>query len=249
MRFVKLLHKWLSVIVALQILIWLGSGLFFNLMDHSKASGKENLVRVSQPKDIDHTRLLPVRFIINQHELISVESANPQKINSLRLIYLLDHPYYLLNHRKALYPHFDNEHSLIDAYSGKVKVIDSAMAKALAVASYSGKGQATSVVKIIAPMEDILKEENTSWRINFNDSINTSVYIDASSGRLVGHSNDDKRFADLFFKLHFMDYGLLGKSGSFNNGLIIFFSVLTLLLCLTGATWVVELVRKGRYRL
>ena len=31
---VKSLHKWLSLLVFVQLLIWLGTGLFFNLMDH-----------------------------------------------------------------------------------------------------------------------------------------------------------------------------------------------------------------------
>lgn len=249
MRLVRLLHKWLSVIVALQILIWLGSGLFFNLMDHRNASGKANMNNTIKAIEIDHARLLSTGSIIHRYELLSANPSKLKKINSIRLIQLLDHPYYLLNHKKALYSHFYNEHSLIDAYSGEIKIIDSAMAKALALASYRGTGLVISIEKSLAPFEDMLKEENTSWRVNFNDDTNTSVYIDASSGRLVGHSNDDKRFADLFFKLHFMDYGLLGKRGSFNNGLVIFFSLLTLLLCLTGATWVVDLIRKGRYRL
>lgn len=248
MRLIKLLHKWLSVIVALQLLIWLGSGLFFNMMDHSKARGNANQISMSQPIDIEHTRLLTPSRILSQLESTLEQQTSKKRVNSLKLIQLLNQPYYLLNHKQGLYAHFYNEHSLINAYTGEVKIIDNVMAQALAQATYGGNGQVISVFKRSAPLDDMLKEENTVWQVDFDDAEYTSVYIDASSGRLVGHSNDDKRFADFFFKLHFMDYGVMGKMGSFNNGLIVFFSLITLLLCLTGAVWVVELLRKGRYK-
>lgn len=225
---------------------------FFNLMDHSKASGNANRINMSKSIHIDHTRLLAPSTIIKALALQSAskdqKTTVQRRVNSLKLIPLLNQPYYLLNHKRGLYAHFYNEHSLIDAYTGEPKIIDEVMAQALAQSTYSGNGQVVSVVKLHAPMEDMLKEENTAWQVNFTDEVSTSVYIDASSGRLIGHSNEDKRFADFFFKLHFMDYGVLGKIGSFNNGLIIFFSLITSLLCLTGVVWVIELLSKGRYK-
>lgn len=250
MQQIKLLHKWLSVIVALQLLIWLASGLFFNLMDHSKARGNANQVPMSTTLAIDHKRLLAPSAILQAFEFSQQKIlASPKRVYSLKLIQLLNQPYYLLNHKQGLYAHFYNEHSLINAYTGQQQVIDKIMAQSLAQATYSGNGQITLVEKRIAPLSDMPKEENSAWQINFDDDINTSVYIDAGSGRVVGHSNDDKRFADFFFKLHFMDYGVMGKIGSFNNGLIIFFAMLSLLFCLTGMIWVVELLRRGRYKL
>ena len=54
---IKSLHKWLSLLVFIQLFIWLGTGLFFNLMDHDKAGG--NQYRQAFVKhDIDHHRLL-----------------------------------------------------------------------------------------------------------------------------------------------------------------------------------------------
>lgn len=249
MRLIKSLHKWLSVLVALQLLIWLGSGLFFNLMDQSKARGNEYRIQVTESAVIDHARLLDPSFIIKQHEQRKNELKNKrQVVNSIKQIELLGQPYYLLNHRQGLYQHFYNKHSLVNAYTGKQKDIDDAMAQAIASSTYGGKGDISSSIKISPPIDDFPKEKNTTWQINFNDELNTSVYIDASSGRLVGHSNDDKRFADFFFMLHFMDYGFTGTIGSFNNWQIIFFALLTLVFCLTGAFWVVELARKGRYK-
>lgn len=240
MRLIKSLHKWLSILVALQLLIWLGSGLFFNLMDHSKARGNEYRVKAAEAAVIQHTRLLAPSNILKQNELKQPKQA----VNAIKIIELLGKPYYLLNHHQGLYQHFYNEHSLINAYTGEQKIIDDAMAQAIARNTYSGYGDISSSIKVSPPIDDFLKEQNTVWQVNFDDELNTSVYVDASSGRLVGHSNDNKRFVDFFFMLHFMDYGSVG---GFNHWLIMFFALLTVIFCLTGVIWVVELVSKGRY--
>lgn len=246
MRLIKSLHKWLSVIVALQLLIWLGSGLFFNLMDHSKARGNEYRIKPLGATVIEHARLLEPITMLKQLELRQSELKQPmQVVNSIKIIELLGKPYYLLNHHQGLYQHFYNEHSLINVYTGEQKTINDDMAQAIAGNTYSGNGAISSTIKVSPPIDDFLKEQNTVWQVNFDDELNTSVYVDASSGRLVGHSNDDKRFADFFFMLHFMDYGSVG---SFNNWQIMFFALLTLVFCLTGMIWVVELVSKGRYQ-
>lgn len=237
MKLIKFLHKWLSLFVVLQLMIWLGSGLFFNLMDHSKARGNEFRVNTANIAKLDSSRLLEPRTILKQQV---------KPVTSIKQVFLLEQPYYLLNHHLGLYKHFYNEHSLINAYTGEKVNITKEMAQQLASNSYSGTSNITSTVKVLAPFDDFPKENNTVWRVDYADYINTSVYIDASSGRLVGHSNDDKRFADFFFMLHFMDYGTVG---SFNNWQIIFFALLTMLFCITGFIWTIELAKKGRYRI
>ena len=83
----------------------------------------------------------------------------------------------------------------------------------------------------------------------FADEVNTSVYIIADSARLIAHSNDDRRFVDFFFMLHFMDYLLLSDERGFNKWQIVFFALITLLFCLTEIIWTIELAVKGRYKL
>jgi len=236
---VRALHKWLSLLVFAQLLIWLGTGLFFNLMDHDKARGNHNKQSVAA-EAIDNQRLLNPNTII----------TSSRQVSEVALIQRLGHPYYLLTHEKGLYSHFKSDLSLVDAYTGIELVIDENIAGKLAKATYKGIGDISGVVKLSPPIADMLKERNTVWQVNFSDDLDTSVYVDASSGRLVGHSNEDKRFVDLFFMLHFMDYPFLGEGsvGGFNNGQITFFALLTLVFCLTGFIWVVELLRKGRYK-
>ncbi len=237
---VKTLHKWLSLFVFIQLFIWLGTGLFFNLMDHDKARGNQNK-QSAAVQIIDNQRLLNPNYIITN---------SSRQVSEVALIQRLGQPYYLLTHEKGLYSHFKSDLSLVDAYTGIELTINENVAGRLAQASYKGVGDISGVVKLSPPIADMLKERNTVWQVNFSDDLETSVYLDASSGRIVGHSNEDKRFVDLFFMLHFMDYPFLGEGsvGGFNNGQIAFFALFTLVFCLTGFIWVIELLRKGRYK-
>jgi Na+-transporting NADH:ubiquinone oxidoreductase subunit F len=237
MRVMHKLHKWASLVVGLQVLIWIVSGLFFSLMDNDKSRGQQYRQRSEAQINMHTDGLLPAKQILQQQ-------SRPSQ--SLALIERLDQPYYLLTHQKGLYPHFVNQYSLVNAYSGETQIIDNKMAGQLAQASYNGPGSAVAINQLSPPIDDLPKQQNALWQVNFNDSLNTSVYIEVGSGRVAGHSNDDKRFADFFFMLHFMDYA---GAGHFNNWPVMFFAIVCLWLCLTGLLWTIELGLKGRYKL
>lgn len=235
MKFVRPVHKWLSLIVGLQMLLWLISALYFNTMDPGKAAGNTYRGKIVQDVAIEPLRLLEPQQIL----------AKAKASRALKVVQLLGQPYYLLTHESGLYRHFKASYSLINAYNGEPTTIDKIMARKLAAQSYSGPGAVVSVSRLSPPIADFPKQQNPLWRVNYDDGINTSVYLNAETGRIIGHSDDDKRLAGLFFKLHFMDYS---NQGSFNNWLIIFFAIATLWLVLSGIIWIVELANKGRYR-
>jgi len=239
MRFIKLIHKWTSLFVGIQLLLWLISGFYFNIMDHDKVRGNQYREQIKPVpvlySNINNTSFIDPKIILAEFE----------KSQSLKIVSILDKPYYLLTHQTGLYRHFYNEQTLVNAYNGKVTKIDETMASQIAKTSYNGPGELVSITHLAPPVEDIPKEKNSVWQINFKDEVNTSIYINASSGRLIKHSDDDKRFADFFFMLHFMDYA---SEGSFNNWQIILFSIITLWLVLSGFIWTIELGFKGHYK-
>ncbi|WP_105265127.1 2Fe-2S iron-sulfur cluster-binding protein [Pseudoalteromonas sp. T1lg76] len=235
MQWIRSIHKWTSLVVGVQFMLWLGSGFYFNLMDHHKVGGHTYRAHAHDQVQIDSSALVEPRSVL--------EKAEPSV--SLKQIALLGQPYYLLTHKRGLYPYFENEYSLFDAYRGNEVSIDAAFATRLAKQSYNGPGSVGEVTLLQPPLEDFPKQKNAAWRVNFNDDIQTSVYIEAGSGRVVGHSDAHKRFADIFFMLHFMDYG---NEGSFNNIQIILFAFVTLWLSLSGLIWTLDLIRRGQYK-
>ncbi|MBL4941283.1 MAG: 2Fe-2S iron-sulfur cluster binding domain-containing protein [Colwellia sp.] len=238
MPFIRKIHKWTSVFVGIQFLLWLASGIFFNNMDHTKAGGHTYRSTQKQVVNVDSSRLVDFKEVLEKFKpSVSITPTN-----------ILGQPFYLLTHVKGLYRNFENEYTLVDAYSGEKKVIDQSFAQQIALKSYTGPGNIVSTELITGKIEDFARQKNATWQINFSDNIYTSVYVEQGSGRLVGHSDEDKRFADFFFMLHFMDYSFLGGEPGFNSLQIIIFAFVTLWLSLTGLIWTIDLGLRGQYR-
>ena len=231
MFWIKKIHKWASLLIGLQVLIWIISGLVFNVIDHDKARGntykQATETTTVAPLLMSEMNLIPVETILNTY---------PDVIE-LKSIQLLSSPFYLLTKEQGLYRHFANSYQLVNAVTGELTVIDESFALSIAKASYNGPGNVSSVtllsknILLTENIADFPKQKNPSWQVNFDDELSTSVYVEQGSGRLIDHSNSDKRFADFFFMLHFMDYG---KAGNFNNLQIILFAFVTLWLTLSG---------------
>ena len=166
MQFIKSVHKWASLFVGIQFLLWLVSGFYFNIMDHSKAGGNQYRERIEKVavdyRSTSNQKLIDPKLVL----------AENKKTQNLQVVTILGKPYYLLTHEKGLYRHFYNEQTLVDAYTNQIIVIDEHMAKKIALTSYNGPGKLTSVIKLMPPIQDIPKEKNTVWQVNFNDNVN-----------------------------------------------------------------------------
>lgn len=229
MKLVKQLHKWVSLLVGLQFMLWLISGVYFNFMDHHKAAGSTYLADATEPATF--TALAPLPFM--------------QGVEEVRLVQLLDKPFYLLVKQRPLYAYWLGQYELVDALTGKPGQVDSLMAEQLARASYTGPGLLSEVELLQPPIADLPKERNAVWRVAFDDDIQTAVYVRQQSGEIAGHVDTHRRWRDVFFTLHFMDYA---SEGSFNNVQIMIMAVLSLWLAVTGVIWIVALVKDGQYR-
>jgi len=224
----KLLHKWISVLVGIQFLIWLGTGLYFNLMDHRKASGNELRQRVSQVGVISDFNLKP----LSHFSQISAESVN--------LVWVLGKPYYEFVIQRAPHSYQRQSRQLFDATNGKLFALDEQTATQIAKLSYKGKGIVSQTTLFTSRIDELPRQQNPVWQVRFEDQNQTNVYVDAVDGRVLAHINDDRRLRNLMFKLHFMDYF---NTGGFNHWLIIVFALLSLVLSVTGVIWLIELVK------
>ena len=237
MRLYKLntsVHKWLSLIVGLQLLVWLGTGLYFNLMDHSKASGNEFRVHSHHEGNVAEFNLIPVS---------EINSGSPLEA---RLIWILHHPYYHFIFDKGQHSYQKRHSKLFDAVTGKQFNLSQEQVLTLAQNSYSGSGRLKTPVHTQPPFSDHVRQQNPMWQVVVEDENNTTIYLDSITGQILRHANDDFRLKDLMMKLHFMDYG---NTGGFNHWLVISFAVATLLLSITGITWLVQQYQNGLLRL
>ena len=237
MRLFKLntaIHKWLSLVVGLQLLIWLGTGLYFNLMDHSKASGNELRVHSHHEGNVTDFSFIPIK---------NIASEAPQEV---KLIWVLHQPYYHFVFDKGQHSYQKRHSMLFDAVTGKPFILSEEQVLTLAKNSYLGEEKLTTPVLSQPPFSDHVSQQNPMWQVVVEDENNTTIYLDSVTGQVLRHANDDFRLKALMMKLHFMDYG---NSGGFNHWLIIAFAFATLFLSVTGVTWLIQQYRSGLLKL
>jgi uncharacterized iron-regulated membrane protein len=237
--FNKTIHKWVSLLVGAQLIIWLVTGLYFNLMDHTKASGNVNRQAVAHQPNESSAQLTDL-------SLYPVNKLNVTQVKSLELNWILNKPYYLINHDVSPHHYQINERTLYNATSGERVLINQSQINQIAQHSYKGAAIITSTELLKPPISELPNEHNQVWKISIEDELNTAIYIRDNSAQLISHVTDDKRLRDLMFKLHFMDYG---NEGSFNNIQNIVFALFMLMLSLTGIYWLVSLVKNGQLKL
>jgi uncharacterized iron-regulated membrane protein len=184
------LHKWLGLLVGIQVLVWLLSGLYMVMVDIDFIHG-DPLVRNTQ-----QTLAPNFKPSIN---LAQLRTEFPQA-TAIGLKPLLGRGFFTVNNAEARY--------LIDASSGQVmSPLDEKMA--MEIAEYHYRGDAplmrARLITSDAPTE-IGARVLPLWRLDFDDSYATSFYIDPYDGALVTRRHRYWRIFDFLWMLHIMDY-------------------------------------------
>ena len=212
--FMRKLHKWLGLVIGLQLLVWLGSGLLMSLLDQGIAGGFSSRAESDEPKplgeygDLYSTSALPLA---------------DKKIVQLQLKNLLEAPVYRVKLADTVV--------LYDALSGAEIVIDSQRATDIALASYAGEGTLVARHFFLEGSDTLKDSPSPVWRVDFDDPLQTWVFIDGSDGRVIKHHNDRSGLMDTLLMLHFMDYL---QEDSFNNPQIIVVGFSALWMSISG---------------
>lgn len=238
----KTYHKWLALLVFVQLLLWVISGFLLARMDHPLATGQ--LTQIAKPplspiSADDAQKLLPIAAILTKS----------QPAQAVYLDTLLGQWVYRVEHAKGRHDYLASDYSVFNAYSGEEVFIEQEMAEELALATYENAELTqspglTSAERFSSPIPALPKEQNAVWRVGLDDELNTHILLNAQTGSLIAHTNKHTAWRNLLFKLHFMDYA---NEGSFNNGFIKLFALLTLLLSITGLYWLYELLKAKQF--
>ena len=210
----RALHKWLSIIIGIQILIWVASGLIISLLDHQIASGRASK-QSPQP-------IMPVGAVTN---LVPIDSL---KLNSSKPIIRISLERAASNLIYRIVAHDGTQ--TFDAITGQKFSLSPEIAQTLALQSYKGDGQPTATSYRAKGSQEV-HSAGAVWQVDFDDKLATSVYLSALDGSVVAHKNQYSAIVDFMLMLHFMDYA---RSHNFNNPQIIIISFLALWLSLSG---------------
>jgi Na+-transporting NADH:ubiquinone oxidoreductase subunit F len=214
MIFFRKLHKWLGLVLGLQMLIWLVSGMLISFIDHQSVSGSKTRQALTEHSTLE--QFLPLFPIAKLP--VSIETVRKVTFNSL-----LARPVYRVE--------LDDTVTVFDAQTGDQLVVDQTMAETIAQNSYRGEGRLTSSTRLENGSDEMRRASGALWQVNFDDSLATRVYVSASDGRMLAHRNSRWKLFDFLLMLHFMDY--MGVD-SFNNPQIIVFGFGTLWLAISG---------------
>jgi uncharacterized iron-regulated membrane protein len=213
MLFWRKVHKWLGLVLGLQIVLWAISGLVFALLDHRKVAAEHSTRTIEAAALTSKATLAdPARWID--------QISGP--VYEVRLIPLADEWAWRIEAEGGV--------ELRRAADGTPLRVDEAKVRQLATARYAGAGHLTAVAFHAAPTLES-RAPGPVWEARFDDADRTSLYFAADDARLLAARNETWRFYDLFWMLHTMDY--MGRD-NFNNPLVITTTFAALWLACSG---------------
>lgn len=206
------IHKWIGLLLGIQLVLWMCSGLVMSLLNSERVRGAEFRVakKASAPPWPQDT--LPAEAVL---------AAAQQPVHAVATGWLVGRPIYKLASEKGV--------KMVDARQGLPVELTADMAKKLASASYTGPGQAQAAELVDQSLET-RAHEGRVWRVPFSDEGDTTVYL-SQQGDVLEHRNNTWRLFDIFWMLHIMDYSW---RKDFNNPLVIGAAVGGLWLALSG---------------
>jgi uncharacterized iron-regulated membrane protein len=221
MRFLRKLHKWLGLIVVLQLLLWTVSGTLFAWLDHHEVSAEHSVKNVAPAVLASPVTLVEPPVWTEAGEILEV-----------RLTSLLDQWVWRIETTTAV--------KLLSATTAEPFQLTEQLVRELATRQYNGTGKITSIA--FHPTSTIETRDSAStWEARFDDEQATTFYFSADDGRLVETRNSTWRLFDFFWMLHTMDYR--GRD-NFNNPLVITVGFAALWLALSGFILLFKSFRK-----
>jgi Na+-transporting NADH:ubiquinone oxidoreductase subunit F len=223
-------HKWIALLIGIQIALWMLSGFMMGLLDHDQVLGHHN-----QRIPAERPLFSESRAVTEPHLFIN-RLPDGAIVRGIKLIPFLDRQAFRVDTPERPY--------LFDAIDGtRIQVSDS-ITRELALRDYSGSGRIVSVMPVEAPSMEVRRHKGSVWRVDFDDSDETSLYVSGSDGAILERRNSTWRLFDVFWMLHIMDYQ---NREDFNNLLVIFISLLAAFFSMTGIILYVDSFRKDDF--
>ncbi len=226
-RALYFVHRWLGLVVSLQLLAWSLGGLMFSLLDIDDVHG-----------DVDRVVAKPAPL---QGDFVGVERALAAAPGATKAT--------LLERRGSIVWQLeitDAPPALVDARNGApLPRVDDEEARRLAVADVKG---ARGVIDATlfekgAPLE-YRDKPLPAWRVVVDHDKAIHVYVHATTGEITARRNAKWRLFDFFWMLHVMDYS---DREDFQHPLLTFFAVLAVLASASGLVlWGARLRRRFR---
>lgn len=228
-RRIASIHKWLGLIVGLQLVVWTASGLFFAAIHITDIRGEHLVHPEGHVAPMDAAR---IKFS-STDALKAVAEDRPIEV-ALRP--LAGEPVYEVRGEIGTF--------LVSAETGERIVVDEARAKSLAQERWIEQDAIIAVDLLdVAPKESGLPGE--AWSVRFKGDGNPTLYVSAVNGKVSAPRTDLWRTYDFLWQLHLMDWGL---NENFNTPWMVAAAIFALSTVLFGIALLVHRFSRGLIR-
>jgi len=206
----KRLHKWMALLIGIQLILWLVSGIVFSFIDHRAVNGAF-IYKNNQPAEITESE--------NFSEVLQIY-PNALEVSQ---IFLLNRPVFKVVLEKQIL--------VLESESKNTIAIDEQLINEMAQKNYTGSGQIKQINLIESKTDENRAFSLPSWQVIFDDEFGSHIYFSTKTGEYQGIRTDSWRVFDFFMMLHFMDYG---QRGDFNHALIVVAALIMLFFSFSG---------------
>ncbi|WP_166636815.1 hypothetical protein [Cognatilysobacter terrigena] len=178
------LHRVLALVVGLQALLWMASGLYMTAISIDVIHG-DHVTR-------HRPALLPAGPFVPPATDDAVEAVRLKALADGRAVYEI---------RGA------GRTQLQDARTGaSIAPLDAAGARALAQQLYTGQGAIADVRWLTHAPREVGSRPAPMWQVTFDDAIATTLYLAPDTHERLATRHDLWRAFDVLWMLHIMDY-------------------------------------------
>jgi uncharacterized iron-regulated membrane protein len=210
------IHKWVGLIVGLQVLAWMVSGLFMTAVPIEQVRSEHNI------RQVEPINLRDQSGLVSAGQAMSVI---PGVVTRVELGELLGAAVWRIDIE-------GKPTAIVDAKSGAiVSPLAELRAREIAKTDFAGGGAIVSAALIAADPPIEYRGVLPVWQIIFDDEDETHLYVSPLTGKVTARRSGVWRLYDFLWSLHIMDYE---TRDNFNNWLVILTTAVGLLLTVTG---------------
>lgn len=208
------LHKWIALVVGLQVLFWVGGGLVMTAIPIETVRGEHRAVEF-QPGPLALAALPGPEEIARRAGVMPVRAELRTTPRG---------PVWTLTPAAG-------EPVTVSAATGRpFGPMSAGEASEFARRAYRGEADITEAVLLTTAPEETGRT-GPLWRVDFADREKTSLYLSPDTGEVVTRRSGVWRIFDIFWRLHVMDWN---DGEDFNHPLIIITTALTLSIVVSG---------------